>query len=41
MAQQPSILGRCLFCQECVVACPEGAIQYTKIIAFPRAHARI
>ncbi len=23
-------LGRCMFCQECVTACPEGAIQYTK-----------
>ena len=22
-------LGRCLFCQECVSACPEGAIRYT------------
>jgi Ni,Fe-hydrogenase III small subunit len=22
-------LGRCLFCQECVTACPEGAIRYT------------
>jgi Ni,Fe-hydrogenase III small subunit/ferredoxin len=23
-------LGRCLFCQECVTACPEGAIQYSQ-----------
>ena len=27
---KPTIdLGRCLFCQECVAACPEGALQYT------------
>jgi Ni,Fe-hydrogenase III small subunit/Pyruvate/2-oxoacid:ferredoxin oxidoreductase delta subunit len=23
-------LGRCVFCQECVLACPEGAISYTR-----------
>ncbi|MBI4208522.1 MAG: NADH-quinone oxidoreductase subunit NuoB [Deltaproteobacteria bacterium] len=23
-------LGKCLFCQECVLACPEGAIEYTQ-----------
>jgi Ni,Fe-hydrogenase III small subunit/ferredoxin len=22
--------GRCVFCQECVVACPEGAVRYTR-----------
>jgi len=26
-------LGRCLFCTECVQACPEGAIQYTREFA--------